>query len=147
MPSTLNGYGSLQLNNLPLSVLQSQANGLIGTLVSVILQRIPRTKSARSCLPQDEQNKEIKKQQEEQPSSHSDKGSKRSTITTESRITDKVSKRRNTTMPPPHLRQGDPEHLQPIAGDEPVYRLGRSAHQNSPGWSQPRNHQWKSHVP
>src|ERR1041385_2193344 len=58
--STLNGYGSLQSNNLTLSVLQPQANGLVRTLASVILQRTPRTKNARSGLPQDEQSKEIK---------------------------------------------------------------------------------------
>src|ERR1041385_3970389 len=72
-------------------------------------------------------NKTNQKQQEEQPSSHPDKSSKRSIITTDSRITNKVSKRRNTTVPPPHLRQGDPEHLQLVAGDEPAYRLGRPA--------------------
>src|ERR1041385_8988127 len=58
--STLNGYGSLQSNNLTLSVLQPQANGLVRTLASVILQRTPRTKNARSGLPQDEQSKQIK---------------------------------------------------------------------------------------
>ena len=59
-PSTLNGHGSLQSDNIPLSILQPQAKGLVRTLASVILQRTPRTKNARSGLPQDEQSKEIK---------------------------------------------------------------------------------------
>ena len=103
-PSPLDGYSPLQPNNLLLSILQSQANGLVGTLTSVILQRIPRTKNAQSGLPQDKQNKGIKKQQEEQPSSHSDKDSQRSTVTTKSRITDTVLKA--TLLPPPSPTTG-----------------------------------------
>src|SRR3954462_14720614 len=57
----MNSYRSLQARNFLLRVLQSQENGLIRTLTSVLLQRTPRTKNARSGLPQDEQNKKIKK--------------------------------------------------------------------------------------
>src|ERR1041385_4304766 len=52
---TMNWYNPLQTNNLPLSVPQPQAHGLICALASVLLQRTPRPKHARGGLPQNEQ--------------------------------------------------------------------------------------------
>src|ERR1043165_5531096 len=48
----MDSRGSLQPYNLLLGVPQPQANRLVGTLASLIPQRIPRTKNTRSGLPQ-----------------------------------------------------------------------------------------------
>src|ERR1041385_745097 len=73
---TMNCYSPLQANNLPLSVPQPQAHGLIRALASVLLHRTPRPKHARGGLPQNEQKrKDNQAEQQEWPNSHSNQNS------------------------------------------------------------------------
>src|ERR1043165_8446040 len=75
----MDSRGSLQPYNLLLGVPQPQSNRLVGTLASLILQRIPRTKNTRSGLPQtkvQESNRQLIKTNRDKGSQQSSSHSK-----------------------------------------------------------------------